>query len=251
MRRTRRTSSANSPRTSRVTTTSRCSRAVRATARARRPSGRRASRSYGCGRRRSIARPSSAASPTTRPSPRPRSLRVCRLPRPDLVVAMTDPPVVGLVGLVAAKRYRCPLVQISHDVYPDIAVALGRVHSRFAVRLWRRMNREVRTAAASIIVVGRDMRERLVAESVDPAKIVVIPDLGLSAAAGCRHARGDAPVDELGRRVRRHARRQRRSRTEPRRPARRGARVARGRRDRARHSRRRRGEAGPAGARGT
>lgn len=102
-------------------------------------------------------------------------LRVCRLPRPDLVVAMTDPPVVGVVGLVAAKRYRCPLVQISHDVYPDIAVALGRVHSRFAVRLWRRMNREVRTAAASIIVVGRDMRERLVAESVDPAKIVVIP----------------------------------------------------------------------------
>ena len=103
------------------------------------------------------------------------ALRVCRVPRPDLVVAMTDPPMIGLVGLLAAKRYRRPLVQISHDVYPDIAIALGRLRSRVIVRLWRRMNRLVRATAVSIIVVGRDMRERLIAESVDPAKIKVIP----------------------------------------------------------------------------
>lgn len=101
--------------------------------------------------------------------------RACRLPRPDLVVAMTDPPVVGLVGLLAARRYRRPLVQISHDVYPDIAVALGRLHSKVLVRAWRRLNASVRSAAASIIVVGRDMRERLIADGVDPAKIEVIP----------------------------------------------------------------------------
>jgi glycosyltransferase involved in cell wall biosynthesis len=88
---------------------------------------------------------------------------------------MTDPPVIGLIGLLASRRYRRPLVQISHDVYPDIAVALGRVRSRLLVRIWRRMNAAVRSIAASIIVVGRDMSERLIAESVDPAKIEVIP----------------------------------------------------------------------------
>jgi len=103
------------------------------------------------------------------------AVRACWLRRPDLVVAMTDPPIIGLVGLVAAKRYRRPLVQISHDVYPDIAVALGRMRSSLLVRLWRSMNRLVRSSAESIIVVGRDMRERLVADSVDPAKIEVIP----------------------------------------------------------------------------
>lgn len=103
------------------------------------------------------------------------ALRACRLPRPDLVVAMTDPPIVGLVGLLAARRYRRPLVQISHDVYPDIMVALGRARSTLLVALWRRLNATVRSAAASIIVVGRDMSERLIAESVDPAKIEVIP----------------------------------------------------------------------------
>jgi glycosyltransferase involved in cell wall biosynthesis len=103
------------------------------------------------------------------------AVRACCLRRPDLVVAMTDPPIVGLVGLLAARRYRRPLVQISHDVYPDIAVALGRVRSKLLVRVWRRLNAVVRSAAASIIVVGRDMSERLVAESVDPAKIEMIP----------------------------------------------------------------------------
>ena len=103
------------------------------------------------------------------------SLLACRQPRPDLVVAMTDPPVIGFVGLLAARRYRCPLVQISHDVYPDILVALGRVRSKVLMHVWRQLNAIVRSAAASIIVVGRDMRERLIAESVDPAKIEIIP----------------------------------------------------------------------------
>ena len=103
------------------------------------------------------------------------ALRACRLPRPDLVVAMTDPPIIGLVGLLAARRYRRPLVQISHDVYPDIAMALGRMRSSLLQRLWRRANGLVRSGAESIIVVGRDMRERLVADAVDPAKIEVIP----------------------------------------------------------------------------
>jgi glycosyltransferase involved in cell wall biosynthesis len=103
------------------------------------------------------------------------ALLACRQQRPDVVVAMTDPPIIGLVGLLAARRYSCPLVQISHDVYPDILVALGRVRSRLLVRVWRKLNVIVRSASASIIVVGRDMSERLIAESVEPAKIEFIP----------------------------------------------------------------------------
>jgi colanic acid biosynthesis glycosyl transferase WcaI len=49
------------------------------------------------------------------------------------------------------------------------------VHSRVLVRAWRRLNRAVRSNAASIIVVGRDMGERLIVDAVDPAKIQVIP----------------------------------------------------------------------------
>jgi glycosyltransferase involved in cell wall biosynthesis len=102
-------------------------------------------------------------------------LRGLSLPRPDVVVAMTDPPVVGLVGLLLAKRHSRPFVQISHDVYPEIAVALGKLRSPAVVATWRWLNRIVRTSASSVVVVGRDMEERLVADGVDPDKIVVVP----------------------------------------------------------------------------
>jgi colanic acid biosynthesis glycosyl transferase WcaI len=117
-------------------------------------------------------------------------LRALTLPAADLVVTMTDPPMVGLVGVLVAHRRRRPLVQITHDVYPEMAVALGKLSSPVVIRAWRRMNRTVRSAAASIVVVGRDMKERLVADGVSPAKIVVVPNWA-----------SEQPLDEGSRQV--------------------------------------------------
>ena len=44
--------------------------------------------------------------------------------RPDVVLCMTDPPMVGDVALAVARRYRVPLVVVSQDVFPEIAVEL-------------------------------------------------------------------------------------------------------------------------------
>src|SRR6266498_3743280 len=54
-------------------------------------------------------------------------VRALRVPRPHVVVAMTDPPVIGLIGLMAARRHRCPFVYICEDIFPDVGVALERV----------------------------------------------------------------------------------------------------------------------------
>ena len=55
--------------------------------------------------------------------------------RPDLVLCMTDPPMVGDIALVVARRYRVPLVVVSQDVFPEIAVELGRLRNRLLVGL--------------------------------------------------------------------------------------------------------------------
>ncbi|MEY2514046.1 MAG: hypothetical protein QOJ89_1404, partial [bacterium] len=95
--------------------------------------------------------------------------------RPDVVVALTDPPVVGAVGAVAAARYRRPLVLVSHDIHPDIGLAMGVLRDGPAVRLWRRVNRFPRSRARTIVVVGRDMGRRLEAQGVPADKLVYVP----------------------------------------------------------------------------
>ena len=42
--------------------------------------------------------------------------------RPDVVLCMTDPPIIGDVAHLVARRFRAPLVVISQDVFPEIAV---------------------------------------------------------------------------------------------------------------------------------
>ncbi|TML23577.1 MAG: glycosyltransferase family 4 protein [Actinobacteria bacterium] len=56
-------------------------------------------------------------------------VRGIRGPRPDVVICMTDPPIVADVALLVARRYRTPLVVISQDVFPEIAVQLKRLEN--------------------------------------------------------------------------------------------------------------------------
>ncbi|HZS62308.1 MAG TPA: glycosyltransferase, partial [Gemmatimonadaceae bacterium] len=63
--------------------------------------------------------------------------RALLLERPDAVLCMTDPPLVGNVATIVARRFRRPLVLVSQDVFPEIAVALGRLKSPFAITLLR------------------------------------------------------------------------------------------------------------------
>jgi glycosyltransferase involved in cell wall biosynthesis len=102
-------------------------------------------------------------------------VRACLGPRPDVVVTMTNPPFIGLIGTFVAARYGAPFVFICHDVYPDIAVAMGWLRNPLVARAWRRVNGVVRRRAARILVVGRDMAELLRRQGVDPAKLVYIP----------------------------------------------------------------------------
>ncbi len=101
--------------------------------------------------------------------------RACTASKPDVVVSLSDPPLVGLIGVLAAARHRCPYVQICHDVHPDITIALGKVQEGFLTRLWRGINRYVQRRAIRIVVVGRDMEEKLASEGVARERLRFVP----------------------------------------------------------------------------
>ncbi|WP_221039063.1 glycosyltransferase family 4 protein [Gelria sp. Kuro-4] len=93
----------------------------------------------------------------------------------DAVVTLTNPPSVGLLGVLAQHKLHCPFVYVVHDLHPDILVKCGRLRSGLVVRLWDRMNSLIFTNATAIVVLGDRMREYLQVEKcVSNEKIRVI-----------------------------------------------------------------------------
>lgn len=81
------------------------------------------------------------------------------LPRPDVVVVLTTPPMIGLLGawlrLVRGTRF----VYWVMDIYPDIALEAGVLARAGLVRaVWSLVGRLSYRSAHRIIVLGSDMR---------------------------------------------------------------------------------------------
>jgi colanic acid biosynthesis glycosyl transferase WcaI len=94
----------------------------------------------------------------------------------DLIMAMTDPPIAGLLGAWVARRRGLPFVYNIRDLYPDMAVGGRIVGQRRWVRWWEQMHRRALRQASRVIVLGEDMRERIAAKGVNPARIALVRD---------------------------------------------------------------------------
>ncbi len=96
--------------------------------------------------------------------------------RPDVVVVETDPPLLCLLGAILKKRFGCKLVVYLQDIYPDVAVAIGKLPDRWPTRLLRRLFFRTYRIADRVVVLSEDMKNTLVASGLDEGKIVTIPN---------------------------------------------------------------------------
>jgi colanic acid biosynthesis glycosyl transferase WcaI len=96
--------------------------------------------------------------------------------RPDVVLCMTDPPVIADAALVIARRFRVPLVVVSQDVFPEIAVELKRLESKPLVGLLRALIGFYLRRADRVVAIGETMRRRLEEKGAPPERITVIPN---------------------------------------------------------------------------
>jgi putative colanic acid biosynthesis glycosyltransferase WcaI len=94
----------------------------------------------------------------------------------DIVLAMTDPPIEGIAGALVARLSGRPFVYNIRDMYPDMAVGGSIVRPGSFTARWEAMHRWALRRATRVIVLGEDMRDRIVAKGVDPARVVVSRD---------------------------------------------------------------------------
>lgn len=101
-------------------------------------------------------------------------IRSLTLRRPDLVLTLTDPPMIGDVGLVLARRAGAPLVVVSEDVFPEIAVELKRLQNPLLVAFLRVMVETYLRRADRIVAIGDTMRVRLEEKGAPVERLRVI-----------------------------------------------------------------------------
>jgi putative colanic acid biosynthesis glycosyltransferase WcaI len=94
----------------------------------------------------------------------------------DAVVAMTDPPFQGIVGAIVAILKRKPYVYNIRDMYPDMAVGGSIVEPDGIARVWEKLHRWALRRATRVIVLGEDMRARIIAKGVEPSRVLIVRD---------------------------------------------------------------------------
>jgi len=104
-------------------------------------------------------------------------LALARLPRQDVVIALTTPPLIAAAGLVAQRLKGSKLVYWVQDLYPEVAVAFGALGPRSpATRLMRATSRAVLERAERVVVLGEAMGTRAAAAGAAPERVAVIPN---------------------------------------------------------------------------
>jgi len=102
----------------------------------------------------------------------PRALFV----RSDLILAMTDPPFEGIVGGFVAMLKLQPFVYNIRDLYPDMALGGSIVEPGPLARIWEVFHRWALRRATRIIVLGEDMRARIISKGVPSERVAIVRD---------------------------------------------------------------------------
>lgn len=98
-------------------------------------------------------------------------------PRPQVFIVETDPFFLPLVGDRLRRRFNCSsLICYLQDLYPDIAVAVGKIREGFVTRTLRRILFNVYRRAERVIVLSGDMQQRCVSLGVPERIVEVVPN---------------------------------------------------------------------------
>jgi colanic acid biosynthesis glycosyl transferase WcaI len=96
--------------------------------------------------------------------------------RCDAVLAMTDPPFEGIIGAFVAMLKHKPYLYNIRDMYPDMATGGAIIAPGVTARIWEKLHRWALCRATCVIVLGEDMRSRILSKGVRPGRIEIVRD---------------------------------------------------------------------------
>lgn len=101
---------------------------------------------------------------------------VFKLPKTDVIVTMTDPPMLSVLGQYVSKMRGSQHIHWCQDLYPDLLDAFDVKLPDFFKKFLHKLSRNSMQKAAKNIVIGRCMAKHLSYTGLSPQKITVIPN---------------------------------------------------------------------------
>lgn len=99
--------------------------------------------------------------------------RMLRLPRPDVVISLSTPPLIAALGLILARWRRARSIYWVMDVYPDLAFELGVLRpGSVAGRFFSRVSNFALGGSQVIVALGECMAERLRDKGLESVHVV-------------------------------------------------------------------------------
>ncbi|MEO5823155.1 MAG: glycosyltransferase family 4 protein [Vicinamibacteraceae bacterium] len=101
---------------------------------------------------------------------------VVALRKVDVIVTPSPPLTMGIAAWLLGWWHRAPFLYLVNELYPDIAIALGAVKNRTAIRLLYVLERFVYRRAALILPIANRMHQRLLDKGVPAGKLALLPN---------------------------------------------------------------------------
>ena len=86
----------------------------------------------------------------------------------DVVLAMSPPITLGYAGWLSAKRRGVPFVFNIQDVFPDVAIELGVLKGKRAIRFFQAMERNLYGLADAVTVLSDDLADNVRGKLAQP-----------------------------------------------------------------------------------
>lgn len=99
-----------------------------------------------------------------------------RAPKAHLVVTLTDPPLLAVVGHIVKKIKRCRHIHWCQDMYPDLVPVMFKRFPKFLMPMMNWLSAKALRGADKIIVIGRCMARHMTLRGLNPRKLTMIPN---------------------------------------------------------------------------
>lgn len=93
-----------------------------------------------------------------------------------VIIVYSNPPILPLVTLLARKLFKCKIIFVTYDLYPEIAVKMNAIsHKSFITKVMTGINKSLFPKVSHVVALSEDMKNYILDNrKIDLEKVSVI-----------------------------------------------------------------------------